>query len=872
VRRSALPVIAWLSVLLMLGLVLLRPPGIGRERVDAERMRVIDLTTPVAFPMDADEQRVKLLTWLARPASWARDVRATAPYALEYTLLDPDGEVVLTDVVWHRTRESWIGGPDGLLLRPTWLPAERDEVSDSRSLELDLTGLVPRGGLLRVRARHMPPGTRVLAIAYRHSERTPAARLRFLAGGSPEHNERLARRLTSGGWASLPMTWRNHLAARVWERLSPLPAPGTGVLQTVELMHAAPDVPAEGQAALGLPVPPGGAVSVNLLKGAVLRGRWLDVSGRSLASAPTWLQEVQIDGTSTLRFLGDVEQLGPFSGDAPLQSIQLALDPAEPEPRILQLHLDQDPADAVWGDPPVVEDPAGGWRIAPDLRTLELFRIDEGLSPLRFPIQGAEETLRLTLRPRLPGGPLHGFGLRWSRVENTTEELPADPLAEVPVEISALDADGETLARWETTVLGLPSAFERYTQGDDPMSGQVGEPEQRYLVPPTDAVILAVRAARPLDVALRTRKPGNASAEVARGYAAPPGLAPPPTPDDSPLPTWHARGEHDSAHLPLARYEPYAQDSWRARNPDQLATLVAEGRVVRIDGQVRLEPAGIWDSTEWLARRAPDASEDELLLPPGPPTRGSIDLPGPFALIAEPDRDGSATDGARTRLSLSKAVLEVGRSGRLDIDYRVDVSQAGSEAVVRVDGTDHPERLLATSGRLRIAGLSPGLHRVWVDTPGLFLARARGRPAWQVRRVVRLQPGRSVEIPVPATAGSVAIYTYGGGGWIDWSLRGGGATPGPAMMKHSTRRTGRHALRGEGAAAAPLSRSGALMPRLTPLVIFINDDVAAASSTLSLELTGTAEPVWIRAAATWAACPGGGCEQQGASRARVGAR
>lgn len=876
--KRLLPVVAWIAVVVLLGLVIVRDPELGRRRGDAQRLRVVDLEAPVTFPLDAHEERVKLVTWVARPQSWARDVRATLPYALEYAVIDRDEKVVQADRIWFRTRQSWLSDDDGTLLRPTWLAQARDEVSDSRTVELDLRGLLPAGGRLQLRGMDHPSGTRVLGVAFRHAPRTRAARLRFLAGGSPLHNESQAARITSRGWAGLSLPWRSRLANRVWERLSPLPAAGQSSIPTIELMHAPVEEPWEGQAALGMPIPPGGAVALNLEPGAILRGRWRDAAGRRAGPAPTWVQRVSPDGTTELRFLGVVEEIGPLVARGPLESIHLALDPSVEGARLLQLHLDEGPGArdqdgaGVWGDPPRARDPAGGWRIAPDLRTLEMVRVDAGLNPVRFAIEDPEETLRLTLRPRLSGAPLPAFGLQWDALTNRTVELPPPLEPSVGVELRALDADGVELARWETAVRGRPSIFERYTQGDDPGSARCSEPEQRYLVPPEGAAVLEVRSDRPLDLALRARHPDHPPARVSRGYAAPAALAGPPPDEDSPLPTWKARGEHPSVDLPLARYEPYAQDAWRARSPLDIEELLAEGRLVRIDAQVRLEPASLWETSAWLSRGLPTGGDEPLVDDDGlPPSRGAVALGGPYTLIAEPDRDGSARRGARTRLSRSDAVVEVPKSGRLDVDYRVDVELAGAEASLRVDGKDHPQRLLATAGRLRVAGLEPGPHTVSVDQPGLFLARARGRPSWQVRKVVRLDPGRARSIPLPARAGSIAIYAYGSGGWIDWSLRGGQATPGPSLLEKSTRRVGRHALLNEGASAWPVSRAGSLMARLRPLVVFLYDDVAAAPSTLQLELTGTDEPVWIRAAASWEACVGAGCGSGEATRTRVAA-
>ncbi|MCK6507868.1 hypothetical protein L6R53_31625, partial [Myxococcota bacterium] len=521
-RRLPL-VLAWLALVAMVVATLAGGDRSRPDRSDTQRMRVLPLDRPVAFALDPDEEQVKLVAWLATPPRWARDVRAWAAWRLDLAVYDAQERLVWRGEAWRRTRTGWTRRADGSLLRTSWLPQSRMEVHDSRITLVDVAGLVPAGGQLRVQADSPTEGATVMVAAYRHAWRTRAARLRVLAGSEPGHNAALAARITEDGWDSLPDGWREHLAQRLWERLPALPDPSGQPLRTQALMTAPVEAPWEDQPALGLPVPPGGAVAWNLRQGARLYLSLRDGSGRGLRAAPTWLQLVHADGTTEVRFLGVVDAWGPVVVDEPLLSVQLALDPQTEGPRVVQARLEGAGPPATWGDPAVFRLPEGeGWLVAPDLRSLEMVRTGPALGPVTFPVaeEGANrpagsdpaaepggDLLRLSLRPRLPAAPLPAFGLTWDAATGQTVELPAARDPPVRVEVVALDAAGAELERWETAVGVRPSAFERYGQGDDPGTSRAAESETRYLVPPAGTARLRVSASAVVDVALRAFHP-----------------------------------------------------------------------------------------------------------------------------------------------------------------------------------------------------------------------------------------------------------------------------------------------------------------------------------------------------------------------------
>jgi len=855
--QKAVLVLAWLAFLgLSLALLVATPESI-EARTDTERFRVIAADPEVHFALDPDEERVRIVFWTSAPARWARDVRAWAAFQIDLTVLDHEGRVVWRGEAWRRSRMSWIRRADGVLLRTAWMPQSRLDLTDARASEVEVSGLVPQGGQLLVQARSGQPGSTVWIAAFRHGWRTRAARLRTMAGAGGKHAEAMTAELTGERWSDLPESWRERMSSRTWERLSPLPAPGARTYTSAQLIHAAPVHGWQSQPALGLPLPPGGAAAFNLLRGGEIRATWRDGSGRRKAASPTWLQKVRADGTSEVSFLGVVEEVGPIAVDEDLVSVQIALDPQADSPRTLQAHASggEEPEAHLWGDPPFAR-VEGDERVmvAPDLRSLEMFRASPQLGSVRFPVEADHEQLRLSFRPRLAAGALPGFGVWWDVESRSSRDVERDLDEPVEVELLALGPDDRELARWRVIVPVVASPFERYTQGDDPGTARVAEPVSRVILPPTGSVAIEVRALSTTDVAMRVRRPENPARGITRGYQLPESLAPPDRdPPAGTLPLWEAGQLRDSAALSRARYVPLAQDPWQTRAPLDRDTLIREDRMIRIDAQVRFEPRGGWLLGEEVVVSGGEPEKaQESSRPRDASTRRSLRLPGPYQLLVEPDRDGQASLGARAALGTRPSRVQVPDSGRLDVDFRIAASQVGSSLTVTVDGVPQVHRLIASAGKLRLSELSPGSRSLSVDQDGLFLARARGSELWQVRRVVRLEPGGERTIPIPAGSQSMVLFPYGEPAWLDWSIRGGAVSQEAAMMPRSTRRSGRHRMRADGGVARPLSFAGESIDRLSPLLIEVEEDVGAVASTLHLKLAAEAEPIWLRLTTSWA--------------------
>lgn len=862
--NKAVLVLAWLAFLgLSLALLFATPESI-EARTDTERFRVIAADPEVHFALDPDEERVRIVFWTSAPARWARDVRAWAAFQIDLTVLDHEGTVVWRGEAWRRSRMSWIRRADGVLLRTAWMPQSRLDLTDARTSEVEVAGLVPQGGQLLVQARSRQPGSTVWIAAFRHGWRTRAARLRTMAGAGGKHADTMTAELTAERWTDLPESWRERMSARTWERLSPLPAPGARTYTTAQLIHAAPVHGWQSQPALGLPIPPGGAAAFNLLRGGEIRATWRDGSGRRKAASPTWLQKVRADGTSEVSFLGVVEEVGPITVDEDLISVQIALDPQADSPRTLQAHASggEEPEALLWGDPPFAQ-VEGDERVmvAPDLRSLEMFRASPDLGSVRFPVEADHEQLRLSFRPRLPAGALPGFGVWWDAEARTSRDVVRDLDEAVELELLALGPEDQVLARWRVIAPVVASPFERYTQGDDPGTARVAEPVSRVILPPTGSVAVEVRALATTDVAMRVRRPENPARGISRGYDLPASLAPPEEePPSSALPLWEAGQLRDSPGLSRARYVPLAQDPWQTRAPLDRDTLIREDRMIRIDAQVRFEPRGGWLLGEEVVVSAGDPTKEptqerEVSRPRDASSRRSLRLPGPYQLLVEPDRDGQASLGARAALSGSPSRVQVPVSGRLDVDYRIAASQVGSSLTVTVDGVPEQRRLIASAGKIRLIDLTPGSRSMSVDQTGLFLARARGSQLWQVRRVVQLKPGEERTIPIPAGSQSLVLFPYGDPAWLDWSIKGGAVSDEAAMMPRATRRSGRHRMRADGGEARPLSFAGEAIDRLSPLLIEVEEDVGAVASSLHLKLAAEAEPVWLRLTSSWARPP-----------------
>jgi hypothetical protein len=204
-------------------------------------------------------------------------------------------------------------------------------------------------------------------------------------------------------------------------------------------------------------------------------------------------------------------------------------------------------------------------------------------------------------------------------------------------------------------------------------------------------------------------------------------------------------------------------------------------------------------------------------------------------------------------------VVRLTPTGRLEIYWRVPLVSVGRWVRIVAGGRTVMRQLHAAGGTLRLDGLGTDPIEVAVIVEGegarrgLFLARATGDPAWQMRRVWRVAEDREVAISIPAGASSISVdvYRVGLAGQVRWRVEAVGPDAVGASLV-STRRSGVASDPWTDAAAAlPLSFDGVPLTRLRP--ILVSRPEGSPPATLLLRPEGSGGRVWIRAQSTWAA-------------------
>lgn len=819
--------LAWLALALG-ALVLVRSPQGGSEAASSgktTRFLAFRMSSPsdgLSFVLDPAEREVKLLTWLVQPHRPLADSRVTTPYALSLALSDAAGTARREDRFWLRARGGFVSSGDGLAYRPNWLEGSDEDVSDDLLTRLDLERPDDGRATLTLRPAWLPPGSRVLLAVFSQRPRSAASALRVSLGDDPSLRERLAARFMPFGWEEVPEAWTANLLSTRWLRL---PALGEDP-PTEELLTTGEREPWDDAPALGVLVPPGGAVAYNLEGGPALRATWYGADRRPLRarSVRAQVRIVHVDGTATVLAPPPSTTLGPLQGDPTICSVQIALDPSEPEPRYLVASTQADGAgrlDRAWGDPPRRPvDPRGAQALGPDLRDLILYRTDGAASPLRYGVRDPREIGRLSFRIPLPLTALQGL-----------QGAAVAPIYGPHVVVRARAADGAVLATWSHDVRVVPSLFERYVQTLD-RAAAVSEPDEVYVVPPAGAATLEVSADGPIDVGLRMRRPEPINRQEYRDYALP-----------------------EEARVD-ARYVPWARDRWHARVPEDTEDLLAQGREIRVDAQVRLDRAREDDPTGegWAPSELASAAR-----PRRPGTPHTLPLPGPFQIVAEPASRGSHASNGRSAIGPSPVSLELPASGDLRVDYRVPPGDVGRTVTFKVGGRALTRALATAGGQILLSGLPPGRAEVSLEGPaGIWLAQAPGGEGWATRRVVQLSPGGSLRVSLPQRGGALALLPYAEvgartQGALRWSL-GPDELSLPGIYASFSELQGSLALSRspERLLARPLSWAGAGLAPLSPARLWLADNLPEGAS-LRLSLSDDATPVWVRAIASWSA-------------------
>jgi hypothetical protein len=833
--RALVTILAWALLLASIALVMLyRAPSADPDATHFRRFRVYPLARPVEFAVEPAERAVKLLTWLRGPAPWAQDARSLRTYALRVRLFDASGREQWASTQWIASRPGLVEEADGRIVPTARLAGEEARAGESLGrdtlTELPLLGQVPRGGTLRVEAAWLPAGHQLLVGGWRLGTRSASAQLRALRPEAEEAWQERVARWSPLPWRALPARWRGAMVRDRWDRLGALPEAGQDTVDTVEIEAAFAPLSLDERAVMGIAVPPGGAAAWNLRAGTRLQIAILELDGRPGPPVDAQLRLVHPDGRVELRALPAVSSVGPLHVDEPQVSVHVALAPNEARPRLLRAFA-LGAGGGPWGDGGVEWDAARGARqVGVDLRAIDLVRVGGTAGPARFSVRPGER-MRLGFRERLQHADLPGFGPRVPEGRGAA------------VSLRGLDANGADVEAWSFQLDPLPSAFERYVMEDDPGSARVAEPERWHLVVPDEVTTLEIGADALVDVELEAlREPAGPRVGL-------PAYAPPDALDEAGAAL--AAGALDpSRPLPAtarSRYVPSARSPWERRAPDEVDALVEQRRIVRIDAQVRLEPT-------WGAERAPSpvaTPRDDRERAP----EHSLRLGRVVERLAEPDWDGVAGPGARTRLGPQPTALRVPPDGRLDVELRVPPAEVGRTLALRLGDRAETRLVAASGGTLRFVDLPAGTLPVSLrGAEGLFLARAAGARLWQSREVVRLDPGEALEVPVDALPGALSLYTYGAAATLAWQVLDADAIE-PGLYPRIGARAGTHRPVATGRRAEALSFAGPALPVHLPLRIALDADLGAEAGVVRIERIDAGGPLFVRATATWAPPP-----------------
>ena len=740
------------------------------------------LETPVTLAVGGGRP-VRLVLWTERPEPWALDPRSTADVQLRWRALDDAGTVLAEGAPWTRVRASWVrpeSAEDALLAVATG-PREGFQLSDPRLVEVQL----PDGATgLEISTGHVPRGGRLLAVGFEEEQRHTVDQVRAVVGSDSERAERSADRLGPWAWEEVPLDWRQRLARTTWRRLASVAQDA----RPVRVASGRDWLPFDDAAALGTPVPPGGATAFNLEGDLSFEARWTGPDGREARPTRTWI-EIVGEGLGEVRDLGRVDSVGPFAFPEGVREVRIARDAHDVAgPVWLRASTRSRTRDRAWGDPPRWEAhpiPTGLQRVAPDFTGLFYWRAEQD-RPLQFALP-AEQEVRVLVRPRLESGELPGLG-------------PGEP-----EQVRHLTLIRHARRTWKETlaVPALPSAYERYTQGDDPSTARVSDETEWFLASVPEPSVLTVLAEEPVDVQVFVKE----------AFA----------PSDVPEPGYPVE---ELPELVRARYLPFARRTWRARHPDGLDQVAREERAIRIDAQVR-----------WVYRAAGG--------PSGLPYR-VLELPPPFELVAEPQEGGG-----RTRLSRKAQRIQVPPTGRVLVDHRVGPELVGSTVTFHFEGREEQREVLSAAGSFRFEQLPPGPLRASVDRPGVFLANVPGDRPWTVRRVWRLDPGRKRRIPIPAGGEGLSVHVARREGEVRgalvWRLAGSGVDVLPVSRE---RREGRIRLNDDEGRAEVVSRLETPWTWARPLRLWLGGRLEG-EAVLELSLAERSEPVWIWVSSTW---------------------
>ncbi len=817
-------ILGWLTVIVGVAFLLLARPTLDDGAIARDRLITYRVEDGLTFALSPDEEQVKFISWLVPPTHQAPDTRRSWPYRVEAIVRDVAGKEVESQQFWIRGRMGWIErldthafeapsrfeADDSLTIWPNRSTRPPEDICDDRLTLLDVHGLVPHGGTIEIHPLDVPEGGRLVGIAFERSRRSDVDQAREASRKGSTVLARAAARLGPFDFLEYSEDWRMNLAEFEWRRLSAL-NDGIDRNEPRRVEAAFERLPFEDVAAVAWPLWPGGVASFNLEGKASIAFQWWKTDASGVVNSAALMRIVHNnrapDAPTTI---DKTSSFGPFEVDGGVNTVEVALPPDAPGPLLLRATTTGAEVDRAFGDPPRRAYPDGVQAVAPDLRSVVPWRTGPGLSPLYYNLNPGE-LVQVTARQRLAPGLLAAF------------DVPALETG-VSVVVEALDPADKVIRSWTRILTPMASAWERYTEQDDPSTARVSEPERVWFEPAPGMAGLRISATGLVDVDMEVKLP--LPEIVAREYDLPSDTDP---------------------HVSVD-WEPHRDTPWQARNPRGAEGLFEEHRQVRIDGQVRLD----WRPDEPVVP-AP------ITVPPGgvpgivhvpavvvvPPARHyePLPVPAPFELVARPAGNGGGEGGAVSHLGRDASTVVIGDDGALEVEYRVAAALVGKTATFKVGGQPWNPLLESTSGTLRLEGLNPGSVHVGVSTVGTFLARAVGSDAWSIRKLRPLKPGATLHITLPEGAGQVLVDTYSTAGVaLTWDLQDERQE---GLLEHPPERGGVARLAARRPASA-LSFESPTLQQLDPLVI----ERGVARGELSISYTalpGSAgQPLYIR--------------------------
>ncbi len=392
-RGLALPILGWALLVggLTEALVHQEDPAPGSG---GDRTLYYSLATDqsVGLRLGEGDTSLTLQALLEVPQPSSTDESQTWLYGVEVAIVPPNSEPT-TQTFWLRARRSLLANGG----ERTRGAGRGRVVTDSRRVQLELSGLVPQGGLLRITPVLEDP-EQTLLIRVERNQTAEAVEVASYLGNTDLMQERAARR-TSIPWSALDTDERVRVASAKTE---PLGAEhlsgGTRALHRLGPAHAAPTANP-----LGEHLQPGESTQLTLHGPCRLHVKTQDASGNDLHIEPEQAIIVGIDPVEEPEDTGEPQPPveGPIEIPAgALWSLQWTA-PADGDG--VQIRFRTEPGQVcLWGESPSQK---GQQHIAPETRRFTAWRLAPADVPLSVPVATGTEFGHLVVEARaLPPG------------------------------------------------------------------------------------------------------------------------------------------------------------------------------------------------------------------------------------------------------------------------------------------------------------------------------------------------------------------------------------------------------------------------------------------------------------------------------------